>query len=105
MDCLDQYFQDTRSTPAHLAKAMGASSSPVYRVIKGERPPNVRMADKVEVATAGRITAEQFMSACMLRHRAFASAPSGSVSRLRFRRGVSTTPSVLPFATQAEDQG
>lgn len=62
---LTRYLRDTGTNLSGLAAAMGTSPSTLTRPLKGERNPTVGLARKVERVTNGRVTAAEFIEACI----------------------------------------
>ncbi len=108
MDIIDQYFAETRTTPLQLAKLIPvgkdgkAGISGLYRILKGQREATVEWATRVETATGGRISAEQFLGACLHRKRAF---DNGLAQRLNYRRRGEIVPISPGFASSSEGEG
>jgi len=75
MSPVDAYFDRTKSNPARLAAQMGCAPSTITRMLKGERRANTDMAQRVEAATEGGITAVDFLAHCMSAKAARAAEP------------------------------
>ena len=65
MNVIETYFKETGDTPAALAQRIGRSPSTITRVMRGERDPSMELARQIERGTEGKLTAEQFISACL----------------------------------------
>jgi DNA-binding transcriptional regulator YdaS (Cro superfamily) len=59
------YFSETGETPSSLAAKIGRSVSTITRPLRGERNASMNVALQVERVTEGRVTADDFMSACL----------------------------------------
>jgi DNA-binding transcriptional regulator YdaS (Cro superfamily) len=64
---LTRYLRDTGTNLSGLAAAMGKSPSTLTRPLKGERNPSVGLARAVERVTNGKVTAAEFIEACIHR--------------------------------------
>lgn len=59
------YFEENGETASTLAAKIGSHPSTITRALRGERQPSFELARKIEAATEGRLTAKDFISACM----------------------------------------
>lgn len=65
MNALTSYFAETGDNIAKLAERIGRSPSTITRPLKGERNVSMNVALQVERATAGKVTADQFVAICL----------------------------------------
>lgn len=65
MSQIAAYFKSSKETPSSLAAKCGVAHSTITRALRGERHPSVGLAQKVEKATNGEVTAKEFMAECM----------------------------------------
>lgn len=75
MNALERYFRDTGSSASKLAELVGCSPSSITRPLNGERNASMDLALGVERATAGAVTADEFLAICLAAKRG-APAPS-----------------------------
>lgn len=62
---LTRYLRETGENLSALAARMGRAPSTLTRPLRGERDPSLDLARDIERATAGRVTAVQFMEICL----------------------------------------
>lgn len=74
----ERYLVESDMKVSALALRMGHSPSTLIRALKGERNPSIALAKRVESATDGKVTAEQFISVCLDAQRA--PTPEGASS-------------------------
>ncbi|MGF3022688.1 hypothetical protein ACQVP2_07650 [Methylobacterium aquaticum] len=65
MNALERYFAETGENAHKLAERIGCAASTITRPLKGERNVSLDFAISIEKATAGRVTAEDFVSICL----------------------------------------
>lgn len=65
MTAIQQYFEETGDHAASLAGRIGVSPSTITRALRGLRSPSLDLAHKVEKATGGKVSAVEFMAACL----------------------------------------
>ena len=70
MNALKRYFEETGENTLRLAERMGVAPSTITRPLRGERNVRLDTALQVEIATDGRVTAEDFLSICVAAKRA-----------------------------------
>lgn len=69
MDAIDRYLQQSGKTLSRLADDIGCAPSTMTRIAKGEREPSFELAERVERATGGKLSAAQFLQACLEKKR------------------------------------
>lgn len=57
---LNQYLAESKTSPAQFAEQLGVSKETVRRYLKGERIPDRDMMQKIALATACKVTANDF---------------------------------------------
>lgn len=72
MDAIDRYLQQSGKTLSGLASDIGCAPSTLTRIAKGEREPSFELAEKIELATGGKLSAAAFLAACLEKKRAAA---------------------------------
>ncbi|HEV7253848.1 MAG TPA: helix-turn-helix transcriptional regulator [Mesorhizobium sp.] len=59
---LERYLSDRGIKPAHFATEVGVPASTITRLLRGERSPGLGLVAKIQAATAGAVTAADFMA-------------------------------------------
>lgn len=65
MNPVEQFFKSEKWNASKLASSVGVSPSTVCRMLSGERDASPDLARKIEAATEGKLSALDFLSACM----------------------------------------
>ena len=65
MNKLQAYFAETGETASGLAAKVGRAVSTITRPLRGERNVSMDLALDIERATDGRVTASDFLAACV----------------------------------------
>jgi DNA-binding transcriptional regulator YdaS (Cro superfamily) len=65
MSKLQAYFAETGDTASGLAAKVGRAVSTITRPLRGERNVSMDLALDIERATEGRVTAADFLAACV----------------------------------------
>lgn len=84
---VQRYLARSGDTISALAAKAGVADTTIRRVLWGQADPTVPLARKIEEATAGQLTAKEFMLCCM---DGPMEIPDG---RKKKRRGTSTASS------------
>lgn len=66
---IERYFERTGETPGSLAKAMGRHHWTIARALTGQRNVSFELAEDVERATEGAVTAIDFIASCLAARR------------------------------------
>lgn len=64
---LADYLTSENMKPLHLAQIVGVKASTISRILKGERDPSFKLMAKIEDATGGAVSPDDFMDPA--RHR------------------------------------
>ena len=62
MNALRAYLGDKKGAATALARTLGVPVSTVTRLANGQRGPSLRMADRIEKATRGRVSAKSWLT-------------------------------------------
>lgn len=62
---VERYFERTGDTKHKLSQRVGCSPTTITRSLKGQRSPSLGLARRIEAATDGKISAVEFMAACL----------------------------------------
>lgn len=65
MNPLARYLADNEDSLSAFAVRIGRVPSTLSRCLRGERLPGVRLALEVEAATAGQVSAVDFIEGCL----------------------------------------
>ncbi len=60
---LADYLTREKTSPAAFAEKVGVPASTISRILKGDRSPRLETIAKIEEATDGAVTANDFMAA------------------------------------------
>lgn len=69
MTTLHSYLEVQKVSLSAFARSIGRSASTLTRALCGQRAPSFSLALDVERGTGSTVTAEEFLSACMMAHR------------------------------------
>lgn len=71
MTTLHSYLEVQNVSLSAFARSIGRSASTLTRALCGQRAPSFSLALDVERGTDSAVTAEEFLSICMMAHRSF----------------------------------
>jgi predicted transcriptional regulator len=59
---LEKYLSDAGMKPSSFAAELGVPASTITRLLKGERSPRLDLIGRIQTATAGKVTANDFLA-------------------------------------------